>query len=90
MTKGDHILKTRSHKVMVKRPLDSTVTARIDLGDGRGVFDIPHEVAVYIDELYQEGAAIHTRVASKQEVLKHWLDRTPPKILSIASENRNV
>lgn len=68
---------------LVKRPSEIHTWARIDLGEKRGVYDIPHAVAVYIDEIFQEGAAIHTRVATRREMLKPWMDREPPRILSI-------
>lgn len=69
-------------KIIDRKPEVVTTFSRIDLGEGQGVFDIPRAVAIYIEDLYQEAAAIHTRVASKREMLQDWNKRPPPKILS--------
>ncbi len=68
--------------MLMPRPMGDSITTRIDLGPGYGVHDIPEPVARYIDEVYQEGAAMQTRIASKSELLSDsWMDRPPPKII---------
>lgn len=68
----------RKKKQMRRRRVNTDERlANVDLGDG-DTYTIPAPVAIYIEDLYQEAASLHTRIA-KGKIIGHWF-RNQPKV----------